>query len=333
MSRPGPFATFVTSLRSSWIPRLALAAIPLVGVVELALHVKQTKVDVVPDADWDAARQSLANEVTPDDLVLFSPFWTDPIGRLHFGDALAPRKHEARPDETRFARVFEVSIRGEHRPEIASFKKVSERRVGKITIGVYENPAPAKVLTDLLDLVRPERMSVALVSGDAETACPWQHGAGQPGGLAVPQGPAVPGDKFACSGGGYVGAAVLHALDHHPHLCLFATVPGGTGTLRIRARDVDFGETLHGHSGVQWVTERTPSDEIIDLSFSAFGNPIGRHQHPVGAGFLRFEYPTPELHGKRGELTIDVSGTSAQRYFCFEADTRQPRIPMSDAHE
>ena len=298
----------------------ALAVVPLVGIIELALHVKQTTSDVVPASDWTAVRDSLKGEVKPDDLVLFAPFWVDPIGREQLGDDLAGLRREARPDETRFTRAFEVSIRGEHRPELAGWKKASERQVGKITIGTYDNPSPVKLHTDLLDLVGTDRVTVSRVDGASETACPFQHGIGQPGGLGVPQGPAVPGDRFVCSSGAYVGAAVLHALDHHPHLCLFVSPQGG-GSLRIRFAKVAFGTSLHGHSGVQWVNERTPSPERIALSFSAFDRPIGQNVHKVGAGWTGFEFPTPDLAGKKGDLVAEV-GAASPRSYCFEADTR-----------
>jgi hypothetical protein len=298
-----------------------LAAVPLVGVVELALHVKQTTSDVVPDADWIAARESLKSEVKPDDLVVFAPFWADPLGRRFFGDELAGLKREARPDESRFARAFEVGIRGAHDPELEGWKKVSERAVGKVTVTEYANPAPVKLQVDLVDLVSPDRMTVSRVEGSAETPCTWQRGPGQPGGLGVPQGPAIPGDKFVCASGGYVGMAVLHALDHHPHRCIFASPPGGGAVLRMKFSNVAFGTSLHGHSGVQWVNERTPSPERIQVAFSAFERPIGTNMHRVGAGWTGFEFPTPELDGKRGDLVADVSGNGPRAY-CFEADTR-----------
>lgn len=301
-----------------------LAAVPLVGVVELILHVKQTTSDVVSDTDWLAARDAVKAEAKPDDLVIFAPFWADPVGRRFFGDELAGLAREARPDESRFARAIEVGIRGEHRPELAGWKKASERQVGKITVGVYENPAPVRVLTDAVALVSPDRMTVSQVHNGGETPCAFQHGAGQPGGLGVPQGPAVPGDKFVCGGGGFVGLAVLHALDHHPHSCIFVSPPGQGSALRIKLSNVDFGSSLHGHSGVQWLTERTPSAERITLAFSAFGRPVGQNVHRVGAGWTGFEFPTPELAGKKGELVADVTGAGPRAY-CFEVDTREPR--------
>ena len=299
---------------------VALAAVPLVGIVELVLHAKQTTSDVVSASDWTAARDALTGEVKRDDLVIFAPFWADPIGRERFGDELAGLRREARPDESRFLRAFEVGIRGAHRAELEGWKKTSEKTVGKITIGTYENPAPVKLLADLMDLIGTDRVTVTRVDGASETACPFQHGIGQPGGLGVPQGPAVPGDRYVCSSGAYVGAAVLHALDHHPHLCLFVSPQGG-GSLRVRFSRIAFGTSLHGHSGVQWVNERTPSAERITLSFSAFDRPIGENVHKVGAGWTGFEFPTPELAGKNGDLVAEV-GTATPRAYCFEADTR-----------
>jgi hypothetical protein len=293
-----------------------LSAVPLVGVIELALHVKQVG-DVVPDTDWTAARDAVRADFKPNDLVLFAPFWEDPVGREFFGDALTGIKREARPDESRFARAFEVSARGEHRSELAGWKKVSERTVGKITVGVYENPAPATVLTDLVDLARPGSLTVTRVENGVESPCGFQHGAGQPGGLGVPQGPAIPGDKFVCGSGGYVGVAVLHALDHHPHLCVFV---GAGPVVRLKFSGVVFGSAIHGHSGVQWYVDRNPSPERITVAFSAFDRPLGENPHKVGTGWTEFEFPTEELAGKRGDLVAQITGGA--RNYCFEADTR-----------
>lgn len=313
-----------TSARARRLPlaAYALCAVPLIGVVELALHVKQTTVDVVPDADWKAARDAIKGEVQPDDLVLFAPFWADPVGREHFGDELAGLDREARPDETRFARAFEIGIRGAHRQELAGWKKLSEKHAGRITVTLYENPSPAKLLTDLVKLVDPSHVTVSRMENGTETPCSWQRGVGQPGGLGVPQGIAVPSDKFVCNGGGYVGVAVLHALDHHPHTCIWAT-PQGAGTMRVKFSKVAFGQSLHGHTGIQWVSERTPAPtDRMFVAFSSGGRPIGTSVHRVGVGWNPFEHPTPELAGKTADLVADVSASSAARPFCFEADTR-----------
>jgi len=312
-----------TAARRHPLAAYLLAAVPLIGVVELALHVKQTTVDVVPDSDWAAARDAIKGDVKADDLVIFAPFWADPIGREHFGDAYAGIDREARPDESRFARAFEVGIHGMHRPELAGWKKTSEKQVGKITIGVYENPAPAKVITDLVKLLDPSQVTVARVENGNESPCTYQRGVGQPGGLGVPQGIAVPGDKFVCSGGGYAGVAVLHALDHHPHLCIWATPQGAASAMRVKFSKVTFGSSLHGHTGIQWVSERTPApQDRMFVSFTSGGRPIGTSVHRVGIGWNAFEHPTAELAGKTADLVAEISASGPARPFCFEADTR-----------
>jgi hypothetical protein len=297
-----------------------LAAIPVVGVIELVLHVKQTS-EVASDADWEAAKKAIASEVGPDDLVIFAPFWVDPVGREHFGDALAGVRREARPDETRYARAFEVGIRGEHREELEGWKKTSERTFGRVTVGVYENPAFVKPKLDLVDLIAPDRATVTRVEASgAEAPCNFQIGQGQPGGLSVPQGTAVPGAKFNCQGGGWVGVAVLHAMDHHPHMCIFVSPAGANASVRVTFKNVTFANAIHGHSGVQWIDDRNASGAVTTLAWSAFGRPIGANPHRTGVGWTGYEFPTHELAGKKGDLVAEIAGT--QGHYCFEADIR-----------
>jgi hypothetical protein len=301
---------------------LLLCAVPLVAVVELVLHVKQTTADVVPEADWTAARDLVKAELRPDDLVVFSPFWADPLGRRSFGAEIATFKREGRSDERRFQRAWEVSIRGSHDPELGRWKKAKEQKTGQVTVTLLENPDYTKVLDDLVELATPERLAVSRVDGGgSEQACVYQRGQSAGGSTVVPQGLLTPADKFICPGGGHVGVAVLHALDHHPHVCLYAT-PMPSATLRLRFGDVTFGPSLHGHSGIQWQSERTPAGEKLAVTFSAGGHLLGTHFHKVGAGWTGFELPTAELAGKKAELIVDV-GSSGQRQFCFEATTRE----------
>ncbi len=311
------------------LPRLArwagwgLAAVPLLGVLELALHLKQTRSDVTPSADWVAARDLIEADLRPDDLIVFEPFWADPLGRLSFGD-LASAKREARSDERRFRRAYEVSLRGAHHPALASWRELKTTRTGAITVTLRENPAFTPVIDDLLDFVGIDRLTVSRVDANSEQPCPFQRGATQGGSTVVPQGLLTPAEKFVCQGG-HVGVAVLHALDHRPRLCIYATPMQGA-TVRMRFANVTFGTSLHGHSGIQWVDERNPADEKVSVAFSAFERPLGTHHHKVGAGWIGFEFPTPELSGKRGELVVEL-GPSGHRQFCFEATTRREVTP------
>jgi len=298
-----------------------LCAVPLVGVVELGLHMKQTSADMIPAEDWTAARDIVKADLKPEDLVVFEPFWSDPLGRQAFGPEIASLKREGRSDEQRFARAFEVSIRGFHNEAFAHWKKAGEKKAGAITITTYENPGYTKVIDDVIDLLGTDRATVTRVeAAGGESPCVYQHGATAGGSTVVPQGLLTPASKFVCSGG-HVGVAVLHDLEHHPRLCLYAT-PIQNATLTLKFANVPFGAPLHGHAGVHWVADRTPSQERIPLSFSANGRPLGTHPHRVGTGWVGFELPTEELAGKKADLVIEV-GSSSTHYFCFEATTRE----------
>lgn len=294
----------------------AFAAVPLVGVVELGMHLYQTR-DVVPEADWKAARELVRGQLKPDDLVVFAPQWSDPLGREYFGDEIASIAREARPDETRFARAFEVSIRGKHRDELRLWRRVNEQRAGAVTVTTFENPAPAKVIDDLLSHAGPEGMSVSRVDNGREVECPWGRGATQSGGLWF--GPAIPGDKFSCSGS-FVGVSVLHALDHSARRCFY--VPPSGGVIRMRFANVGFGQVLHGHHGLQHEAERSGTGAPVTLVFRAGDRTLGKVTHLDGTGWTGFELPTSELAGQRGELVVDVSSSGGRRHYCFEADTR-----------
>ena len=108
----------------------AFAAVPAVALVELVLHFSQVA-GVVPADDWIAAKKIVESKVKDTDLVVFSPQWTDPVGRRYFGPKLATIAREARADEARFPRAIEVSIRGEHRPELADWREVDTTTAGK----------------------------------------------------------------------------------------------------------------------------------------------------------------------------------------------------------
>ena len=103
----------------------------------------------------------MAANVKPDDLVAFAPKWIDPVGRMRFGEDIATLEREARPDETRFPRAFEASIRGAHLPAFDGWKQAGEQRFGAVTVTLWENPSPAHVLDDLVSMVDPQHLQVS----------------------------------------------------------------------------------------------------------------------------------------------------------------------------
>ena len=68
--------------------------------------------------------------------------------------------------------------------------------------------------------------------------------------------------------------------------------------------------------------DRSATKDTIYLSFSAFGRPLGTNIHRVGTGWSMFELPTADYAGKQGDLSIEVSASSALGPYCFEADVR-----------
>lgn len=305
--------------RPAW-QRWAFAAVPAVALLELLAHVRQTT-DVVPESDWVAAREVVKKTIKSEDLLLFAPKWEDPVGRAIFGDELASLERTARPDESRFPRAIEVSARGKHRPELAGWKLTSEEKVGKLVVGTYENPAPVKLLDDLRLFVSPEKMAVFRVDGAKESPCSFVRGRPQAGGLGA--GPAVPGDRFQCEGGSFVGASIIHALDHDPKACLFAPPFGPNVVLRVKFKNVRFGRALHGHHGLQNEAERDKTGAPVSITFRTERGLLGRAEHKDGMGWTGFELDTQELSGRTTDLVADITaGNANRRHYCFEADTR-----------
>ncbi len=298
---------------------------PAVGLLELGAHAVQTH-SVVPQADWMAARAYVVAQAKTEDLVLFAPRWADPIGRETFGADVASVEREARADDTRFPRAFEVAIHGAHASELAGWRKSSEQRFGGVTVTAWENPAAAHVLDDLVSMVSPQRARVTR----GENECPFVRGAPQSGGLGF--GPAVPGERFACSGGGFAGASVVADLDYVPHRCIFAP-PAGSTPLRLSFHDVRFGHLLHGHHALYVEAERDRKGAPVTIAFRAVDVrsggaaapdvSLGSFVHRDGDGWKPFEVDTSDLAGKTTELVAEISSPGGdRRLYCFEADTR-----------
>lgn len=320
-TNPGTKARDPLRLAPAW-RRWAFVVVPAVGIVELVLHLQQTH-SVVPDRHFADAAQSIEKELKPDDLVLFAPKWVDPVGREMAGPNIMTMARSAHPDETRFARAFELSIRGEHRPEVAGWQKTEERQFGGVTVTVLTNPSHAVVKDDLVRHLTPDQATayrVDLGSG-MEQPCAYNVGPTQSGGVYYPFGPATPGARWNCNGT-FAGVSVIQDLEHDPRQCILAPTVGPGGALRIKFANITFGNSVHGHHSLHYDSERHATGEIVSLVFKSGDKNIGRAEHRVGTGWTGFELSTQELAGQRGELTVDVISRSQLRQYCFEADTR-----------
>jgi hypothetical protein len=300
--------------------RFAWALIPLIALLELATHFVQVN-RVVSDDEWLAARDAVRTLVKPTDLVVMAPYWTDPIGRELFKDEILSLAREARPDASRFPRAIEVSIRGQHDPELRDWSRTSTQNVGPVTLTVFDNPSYRPILDDLVDHVAPGRMNVLVPSRQGMTECAFGRGKVETGGLGF--GPAIPAGRFQCPGGGMVAATVMQPGDYRPHQCVFAPSLGGGKTMRIAFQDVTFGDVLHGHAGIEWDATAHADDPPVTLVWKKGDSTLGRIVAGNTDGWKSFELSTGDVKGQKGELVAEVSSPSGRgRMYCFEADTR-----------
>lgn len=128
-------------------PYLLLPAVLLVLVAGWEIIATVRASDSVPDdAAWADAAKVVRAGYQPGDLIVFAPAWADPIGRLHLGDLISI-DDAARMDAAKYGRIWELSMRGAHAPEVAGLT-AAETSGGEVTVRRYER-APAVVLADV----------------------------------------------------------------------------------------------------------------------------------------------------------------------------------------
>jgi hypothetical protein len=301
--------------------RYAFLGIPLLGLAELGAHLYFALCPPSFD-DWYAVADAVRAEKHEGDLLVVAPSWADPAARRGLGDELMPLRDEARPDVTRYAHALELSILGEHDPELRGWREESERRAGKFLLRRLANPAPAQVVYDFVDHARPP---VADVRGtDPPAACPWN-----PRAQLVPSGPfghpMFAPERFECPGGPYfnVGVTVLADEDFRPRRCLWSH-PLARGEIVTRFHGVPLGRTIHGHGGLYWIVEREKKGAPITLTVRVDGDTVGTAVHRDGDGWAGFSFDLGAHAGApAAEVEFAVSSpNNLHRHFCFEADTR-----------
>ncbi|HXX65793.1 MAG TPA: hypothetical protein VEK07_01345 [Polyangiaceae bacterium] len=311
-----------TILSKPWRSWLVAAAIPSAALLELGAHVIQT-CSVVGEADWKAAREYVAAQIRPDDLLTFAPRWADPLGRQYFGANLATIEREARADESAFPRAFEVSIHGGHDPSLVEWRRTDRRRFGGVLVTTLENPAPVRVLDDFVSMAASaSRVHVSIVQGGAEVDCPFSRGA--PGSGALGFGPAVAADRFACPGGNLVAPTVLADPDYYPaRRCIYARPPGAGGTLRLRFLGVALGRSLRGHHALYAEAEQPAQGPPVTIAIGIEGSLVGQAVHRDGESWKEFEFDTSGYAGTHADVVVDIGAPSAERrMYCFEATSR-----------
>lgn len=326
-SEEAPPASAAPSSRPGKVPPLWVAGlVAFVGLAELVLHVGQVSARD-PAADYATLAATVRKEQKPDDLLVFAPLWTDPVGRQAFGD-LATLDRAAFSDVTRYPRAFEVSRDGARHPELLGFRVEGEEHAGDLTLRHLVNPAPEAVVDDLLRHVGAAGLEVSRHhTNGKDDVCPFTVGGAQAG----PWDPSRPAQYYGCPGAS-VGVIVLVDASYRPRRCLFAPPFGGSDALRLRFHDVTFGKAIVGHHGLHRVHEQQKTGAPVSTAFGVDAETpdgkiaereLGRVTHREGDGWtgFRVEVP-PALVGQKGDLFADVTTAGASRYYCFEATTR-----------
>jgi hypothetical protein len=308
-------------IRGGVLRRYVFLAIPLLGLIELVAHLWSSRRSPPFDA-WFEVTSAVREIKRQGDLVVIAPPWADPAARRALGDELMPLRDVARPDVTRYAHAIEVSILGARAEELSGFREIERRKQGQFLIRRLENPAPAKVVYDFVDHVRPP--SVDVRGTDPPLACLWSSRAQVvAGGLGGH--PTFPAERFECPGGVFfnVGVTVIADEEFRPRRCIWSH-PFARGEIVTRFHDVPLGRVIRGHSGMYWIIERENRGAPISLTVRVDGEPVGTVIHNDGDGWAPFELPLGAHEGAQAaEVEFAVSSPNYRdRHFCFEADTR-----------
>lgn len=294
--------------------------VPLVAIVELLAHFHFAAAAPAP-ARW----QSLAGPVEAlhqkGDLVVVAPYWAEPNARAVFGDGLMPLSDVARPDERAYPRIIELSILGQD-SGISGLSLEHEQHLGPFRIRVFKNERYVPERVDFVDLVAAGKALALSRRGAREQPCPWDpHSRVSTGVPALLGHPAFPKQRFQCSRQEwhFVGVTVIEDENYRPRRCIWAH-PGERETTIVRFQGVELGNSIVGHGGISWFTERESKGTPIDFEVLVDGNKLGDYRHADGEGWSRFEFTTEKYAGSTHDVEFHVqSKRSRLREFCFAA--------------
>jgi hypothetical protein len=160
------------SLLARYRARIALVALLVLAVWEIGV-LWSAKAKAASDTDWRLASEALGAMFQKGDLIVVAPAWADPVARKWLG-ALVTLDDVARMDAARYARLWEISVRGERAPETQGAKLTWEKTYGAVRVRLYTQE-PASVVWDLrprsrlLEVGFEPKMCVPLQTLDAIT--------------------------------------------------------------------------------------------------------------------------------------------------------------------
>jgi hypothetical protein len=310
MATPAPAAT--EGPRRPWITAVPAVLLVVVALWEIVATRCQAT-NVVSDAEWEDAARIVRAGYKPGDLIVVAPKWADPVGRLHLGD-LIPLEMAGRMDADRYARIWELSIRGAGAPEVAGLAPVEEH-AGPVTVRRFERKAPA-IVSELAAQPADRGVRVDLFEVAFEPhRC-----------ILVPTQPIRP----------YLDA-LLANIDRLPpgKVRVFDAVLPELGQARLRPpaertgtritfRDVPLGTELVGYVGIADVFTRREDRAPVTLDV-AVGGKTTSAVAPIDR-WVRWSLPTAP---GTGDVTVTIKWEArpgevwGNKQVCFAAEARQ----------
>lgn len=308
--RPLPHAEVRTTVR-----RYAWLALPAAALFELVAHFVQTR-PRRDEADYHTASALLQGQVSPRDLVVFSPLWTDPLGRRAATSWLdATRAFYT--ETARFERVFEVARDNGSRTEFESMPVVRTFPAGDLLIRERKNLNYVPVIDDLLTHM-PKQAQVFAKRSEQDVPCPYAVTQAQAG----PWDPAKPKGSYTC-GASWTAPMVLVDGAYRARYCMFVSSPA----TMVQFEDVHFGKELVTQLGFHRLREQKGGGlstivyriraELPDGRIEM--RTLGQVQHRSGEPWSEFRLETPLLAGQTGDLFAEIQGNG---HVCFESTTR-----------
>ncbi|MCB9555439.1 MAG: hypothetical protein H6707_04995 [Deltaproteobacteria bacterium] len=253
------------------------------------------------EQDWQRAVTALDGQRKAGEPILAAPFWVQPLAYRYLGQridlALAGVS-----DVDRFARVWQLSIRGAQHRYLAARQPSQTLQFGGVTLTRYDTAKPAAVLFDFRENIAQANVETV---GKITSSCRWS------------------GDRHRCRFGWSWVGSYLAEVDYRPYRCIYAH-PSEGERLRISFPAVPIGGSLRVYTGIDDFDNRKRSTADVELSISIAGSPAKTIRHRNEWPWHSETIDTSSHQGQRQPVRFEVSATPAYaRAFCFHAETRR----------
>ena len=294
---------------------LALALLPVLGLVELTLH--SYFAGRAPSFDdYASLGRELSKHKTPGVPVVVAPAWAEPMVRQAAPGAF-PIAELTRPDDSAFSGFLEVSLLGARAPELAKHPVESEQRVGPFTLRRHASLHPEPVSFDFVTAVEVGEVEVFTKLGEGLTPCTVATtGHASTGGLHGHV--AYPRRRFECLGGRFVGVTLIEDADYRPRRCVLVQAPA-TGSVLLRFAGVPESRRLVGFHGLSYFLERDDAQVAAQISLREAGQDLGKVAMVGRDGWVRFGKARP---APSRSLEVEVSATRPGVDACVALEAR-----------